>query len=88
MKDSIELRDRGCRFCNERSIKPSYDDEDGMIACVHDTPPNRYGDKQLTWWLTVGFRGEQRDFVIEFCPFCGRRLKTYDEEEYLDACNG
>ena len=84
---------KGCEYCTPKEtehgrIKYSYDDEDGMIACVHDTPPNRYGDKQLTWWLTVGFRGEQRDFVIEFCPFCGRRLKPYDEEEYLDACNG
>ena len=34
MKDSIELRDRGCRFCNERSIKPSYDDEEEYLdAC-------------------------------------------------------
>ena len=48
MKDSIELRDRGCRYCNDGAIKYSYDDEDGMIACVHDTPPNRCGDKQLT----------------------------------------
>ena len=34
MKDSIELRDRGCRYCNDGAIKYSYDDEEEYLgAC-------------------------------------------------------
>ena len=93
MKDSIELRDRGCQYCNTEPNCPpmpkqSYDDYDGMIACVHDSEPNEHGHKSLAWWLTVNFRGEQRDFYIEFCPFCGRRLVPFREEDYIGQCCG
>lgn len=92
MKDSVEIRDRGCEFCNGSEtengrIKQSYDDKDGMIACIHPSKTNKYGHKSLAWWMTVNFRGEQRDFHIEFCPFCGKRLVPFRENAFIgDAC--
>ena len=86
MEDSIELRDRGCKYCNDSMTKHSYDDWDGMIACVHDSKPNEYGFKSLAWWLTVNFRGEERSFYIEFCQFCGKRLVPFNENDYIGGC--
>ena len=88
VKDTIELRDQGCEYCKDGAIKYSYDDEDGMIMCVHDDPPNKNGFKSAAWWMTVNFRGEQRDFYTNFCPFCGRRLTEFNPNDYIGDCNG
>ena len=84
IKDSIELRDEGCPYCTgeTKRIKHSYDDEDGMIATI------RKNDQSLANWLVVNFRGEQREFYIEFCPFCGKRLIPFNANDYIPGCNG
>ena len=85
IKDSIELRDKGCPYCTgeePKRIKHSYDDEDGMIATI------RKSENSLAHWLVVNFRGEQREFYIEFCPFCGKRLVPFNPEDFMGACNG
>ena len=84
IRDSIELRDKGCQYCSEKNkrIKHSYDDEDGMIATI------RKSENSLAHWLVVNFRGEQREFYIEFCPFCGKRLVPFREDDYISVSNG
>lgn len=84
IKDSIELRDKGCPYCEGeiKGIKYSYDDEDGMIATI------RKSEKSLAHWLVVNFRGNQREFYIEFCPFCGKRLVSFRKDDYIPECNG
>lgn len=76
---------KGCEYCTPNEIgdgraKYSYDDEDGMIMCIHPSPLRKDGTRSLSWWATVNFRGEQRDFRIECCPFCGKRLVPKKED--------
>lgn len=76
---------KGCEYClpNETGhgkIKYSYDDTDGMIMVIHPSPLRKDGTRSLSWWATVNFRGEQRDFLIECCPFCGKRLVPKRED--------
>ena len=85
IKDSIELRDKGCPYCTgeePKRIKHSYDDRDGMIATI------RKSENSLAHRLVVNFRGEQREFYIGFCPFCGKRLVPFNPEDIMDTCNG
>lgn len=85
INDSIELRDKGCPYCTgeePKRIKHSYDDEDGMIATI------RKSKNSLARWLVVNFRGEQREFYIEFCPFCGKRLVPFNPEDFMGTRNG
>lgn len=80
IKDSIELRDKGCPYCTgeePKRIKHSYDDEDGMIATI------RKSENSLAHWLVMNFRGEQREFYIEFCPFCGKRLVPFNPNDFI-----
>lgn len=78
-------REKGCSYCTPSDTsapsrpKHSYDDEDGMLACVHPSKVLPNGYQSQSWWLTVNFRGEQRDFRIEVCPFCGKRLVPLKE---------
>lgn len=53
-----------------------------MIATI------RKSENSLAHWLVVNFRGEQREFYIEFCPFCGKRLVPFNPEDFMDTCNG
>lgn len=84
IKDSIELRDKGCSYCTgeePKRIKHSYDDEDGMIATI------RKSENSLAHWLVVNFRGEQRELYIEFCPFCGKRLVPFNPNDFIGERN-
>lgn len=76
---------KGCEYCIPKEtehgrIKYSYDDTDGMTMCIHPSPLRKDGTRSLSWWATVNFRGDQRDFLIECCPFCGKRLVPKKEE--------
>lgn len=84
VEDCIKLRDRGCPYCSgeTKRIKYSYDDTDGMIATI------RKSENSLAHWLIVNFRGEQREFYIEFCPFCGKRLVPFRKDDFTGECNG
>lgn len=82
----MELNENnGCEYCitdesGRGRIKYSYDDYDGMIMCIHPSKIRKDGTRSLSWWATVNFRGEQRDFRIECCPFCGKRLVPKKED--------
>ena len=74
-----------CPYCCDNGVghgmlKHSYDDEDGMEMSIHPSTRKENGYKSQAWWATVHFRGECRDFYIEVCPFCGRRLVPLKEE--------
>ena len=74
-----------CPYCCDNGVghgmlKHSYDDEDGMEMSIHPSARKENGYKSQAWWATVHFRGECRDFYIEVCPFCGRRLVPLREE--------
>ena len=74
-----------CPYCCDNGeghgmLKHSYDDEDGMEMSIHPSTRKENGYKSQAWWATVHFRGECRDFYIEVCPFCGRRLVPLKEE--------
>ena len=54
---------KSCEYCNANEnghgrIRYSYDDEDGMIMCIHPSPIRKDGTRSLSWWATVNFRGE------------------------------
>lgn len=76
----------GCPYCCDNGegghgmLKYSYDDDDGMAMSIHPSKKRKDGTRSLAWWATVHFRGECRDFYIEACPFCGRRLVPFNEE--------
>ena len=76
----------GCPYCCDNGdggigrLKYSYDDHDGMTMSIHPSEKRKDGTRSLAWWATVHFRGERRDFYIEVCPFCGRRLVPLKEE--------
>ena len=74
-----------CPYCCDNGegrgmLKHSYDDEDGMEMSIHPSTRKENGYQSQAWWATVHFRGECRDFYIEVCPFCGRRLVPLKEE--------
>ena len=81
----VTVRKSSCPYCCDNGeghgrLKHSYDDEDGMEMSIHPSPRNENGYQSQAWWATVHFRGECRDFYIEVCPFCGRRLVPLKEE--------
>ena len=74
-----------CPYCCDNGVghgmlKHSYDDEDGMEMSIHPSTRKENGYQSQAWWATVHFHGECRDFYIEVCPFCGRRLVPLKEE--------
>lgn len=80
----------GCPYCcdnGEGRLKYSYDDHDGMTMSIHPSEKRKDGTCSLAWWATVHFRGECRDFYIEVCPFCGRRLVPLKEEHDCTSPN-
>ena len=77
-----------CPYCCDNGevhgmLKHSYDDEDGMEMSIHPSARKENGYQSQAWWATVHFRGECRDFYIEVCPFCGRRLVPLKEEREI-----
>lgn len=83
----------GCPYCCDTGegghgrLKYSYDDHDGMTMSIHPSEKRKDGTCSLAWWATVHFRGECRDFYIEVCPFCGRRLVPLKEEHDCTSPN-
>lgn len=92
ISNGVTVQKSNCPYCFDdervlpRILKHSYDDEDGMAMSIHPSPKRKDGTRSLAWWATVHFRGECRDFIIEACPFCGRKLVPLREE--YDCCNG
>lgn len=83
--NGVTVHEFNCPYCcdngeGHRMLKHSYDDEDGMEMSIHPSTRKENGYKSQAWWATVYFRGEYRDFYIEVCPFCGRRLVPLKEE--------
>ena len=81
----VTVRKSSCPYCCDNGeghgrLKHSYDDEDGMEMSIHPSARKENGYQSQAWWATVHFRGECRDFYIEVCPFCGRRLVPLKEE--------
>ena len=81
----VTVRKSSCPYCCDNGeghgrLKHSYDDEDGMEMSIHPSSREENGYQSQAWWATVHFRGECRDFYIEVCPFCGRRLVPLKEE--------
>lgn len=82
----VTVQKSNCPYCCDDGegshgiLKYSYDDEDGMTMSIHPSPKRKDGTRSLVWWATVRFREESRDFIIEVCPFCGRRLVPLKEE--------
>lgn len=85
-----QMSKSSCPYCCANSeghgrLASSYDDEDGMKMSIHPSAKRANGYQSQAWWATVHFRGECRDFYIEVCPFCGRRLVPL-KEEYESCC--
>ena len=85
LSHGVTVQESSCPYCcdngeGHRMLKHSYDDEDGMEMSIHPSTRKENGYKSQSWWATVHFRGECRDFYIEVCPFCGRRLVPLKEE--------
>ena len=85
LSHGVTVQESSCPYCcdngeGHRMLKHSYDDEDGMEMSIHPSTRKENGYKSQAWWATVHFRGECRDFYIEVCPFCGRRLVPLKEE--------
>ena len=85
MENGVTVRKSSCPYCCDNGeghgrLKHSYDDEDGMEMSIHPSAREENGYQSQAWWATVHFRGECRDFYIEVCPFCGRRLVPLKEE--------
>ena len=81
----VTVQKSSCPYCCDNGeghgmMKHSYDDEDGMEMSIHPSTRKENGYQSQAWWATVHFRGECRDFYIEVCPFCGRRLVPLKEE--------
>lgn len=81
----VTVHESSCPYCCDNveghgMLKHSCDDEDGMEMSIHPSTRKENGYKSQAWWATVHFRGECRDFYIEVCPFCGRRLVPLKEE--------
>ena len=83
--NGVTVHKSSCPYCCDNGVghgmlKHSYDDEDGMEMSIHPSVREKNGYQSQAWWATVHFRGECRDFYIEVCPFCGRRLVPLKEE--------
>ena len=83
--NGVTVQKSSCPYCCDNGeghgmLKHSYDDEDGMEMSIHPSTRKENGYQSQAWWATVHFRGECRDFYIEVCPFCGRRLVSLKEE--------
>ena len=83
--NGVTVHESSCPYCCDNGeghgmLKHSYDDEDGMEMSIHPSTRKENGYQSQAWWATVHFRGECRDFYIEVCPFCGRRLVPLKEE--------
>ena len=83
--NGVTVQESSCPYCCDNGeghgmLKHSYDDEDGMEMSIHPSTRKENGYQSQAWWATVHFRGEYRDFYIEVCPFCGRRLVPLKEE--------
>ena len=83
--NGVTVQKSSCPYCCDNGeghgmMKHSYDDEDGMEMRIHPSTRKENGYQSQAWWATVHFRGECRDFYIEVCPFCGRRLVPLKEE--------
>ena len=81
----VTVQKSSCPYCCDNGeghgmMKHSYDDEDGMEMSIHPSTRKENGYQSQAWWATVHFPGECRDFYIEVCPFCGRRLVPLKEE--------
>ena len=84
-ENGVTVQKSSCPYCCDNGeghgmLKHSYDDEDGMEMSIHPSIRKENGYQSQAWWATVHFRGECRDFYIEVCPFCGRRLVPLKEE--------
>ena len=84
-ENGVTVQKSSCPYCCDNGeghgmMKHSYDDEDGMEMSIHPSTRKENGYQSQAWWATVHFRGECRDFYIEVCPFCGRRLVPLKEE--------
>lgn len=85
ISNGVTVQKSSCPYCCDNGeghgmLKYSYDDEDGMEMSIHPSTRKENGYQSQAWWATVHFRGECRDFYIEVCPFCGRRLVPLKEE--------
>lgn len=85
ISNGVTVHESSCPYCCDNGeghgmLKHSYDDEDGMEMSIHPSTKKENGYQSQAWWATVHFRGECRDFYIEVCPFCGRRLVPLKEE--------
>ena len=85
ISNGVTVHESSCPYCCDNGeghgmLKHSYDDEDGMEMSIHPSTRKENGYQSQAWWATVHFRGECRDFYIEVCPFCGRRLVPLKEE--------
>ena len=85
LDSGVTVQKSSCPYCCDNGeghgmLKHSYDDEHGMEMSIHPSTRKENGYKSQAWWATVHFRGECRDFHIEVCPFCGRRLVPLKEE--------
>ena len=85
LDSGVTMHESSCPYCCDNGeghgmLKQSYDDEDGMGMSIHPSIRKDNGYQSKAWWATVHFRGECRDFYIEFCPFCGRRLVPLKKE--------
>lgn len=85
ISNGVTVQESNCPYCCDNGeghgmLKHSYDDEDGMEMSIHPSTRKENGCQSQAWWATVHFRGECRDFYIEVCPFCGRRLVPLKEE--------
>ena len=85
ISNGVTVQKSSCPYCCDNGeghgmMKHSYDDEDGMEMSIHPSTRKENGYQSQAWWATVHFRGECRDFYIEVCPFCGRRLVPLKEE--------
>ena len=83
--NGVTVQKSSCPYCCDSGeghgvMKHSYDDEDGMEMRIHPSTRKENGYQSQAWWAAVHFRGECRDFYIEVCPFCGRRLVPLKEE--------
>lgn len=86
ISNGVTVHESSCPYCCDNGeghgmLKHSYDDEDGMEMSIHPSIRKENGYQSQAWWATVHFRGECRDFYIEVCPFCGRRLVQLKEEK-------
>ena len=85
LANGVQMSKSSCPYCcangeGHGRLASSYDDEDGMKMSIHPSAKRANGYQSQAWWATVHFRGECRDFYIEVCPFCGRRLVPLKEE--------